>query len=212
MQLDGDRLWISYTNTIDCYQVKNNGRLKKLLSKTLRGHQDDVCRFALRDGQLVSGTRDGSVSVFNSSSGERRVYLSRCHVGDVQSVDIHSDVVVSGSRDATVKIWRIGVHQSNAPLHTIAVGDRVWSLAIDPTGKKVTVGNAGINQTEPLHIWDIERACVLASLGEQYKRGAGVLDIQYETMHTLLSCGYDTYIRLWDLRYSNKKRLDMAFS
>lgn len=52
------------------------------------------------------------------------------------------------------------------------------------------------------------RVCVLGSLGELYKRGAGVLDVQYETMHTLLSCGYDTYIRLWDLRSSYKKRLD----
>lgn len=205
MQLDGDHLWISYTNSIGCYQVKNNGRLKKLLSKTLKGHQDDVCRFMLRDGHLVSGTRDGSVSVFNSSSGERLVYLSRCHVGDVHSVDIHSGVVVSGSRDATVKIWRLGGEQSEAPLHTINVGDRVWSLAIDPTGKRVTVGNAGISQAEPLHVWDLDRVCVLGSLGELYKRGAGVLDVQYETMHTLLSCGYDTYIRLWDLRSSYKK-------
>lgn len=50
------------------------------------------------------------------------------------------------------------------------------------------------------------RMCLLGALGENYKRGAGVLDMQYETKDVLLSCGYDTYIRLWDLRCSYTKR------
>lgn len=201
MQLEGDLLYISYTNTISCYHPKSNGHLRKILAKTLVAHQDDVCRFTLRDGILVSGARDGSISLFSTETNERLLHYSKCHVGDVQSVDLHSDIVVSGSRDASVKVWRTTQpKQSEALLHTINVGDRVWSLALNPCGKQLSVGNAGINLSEPLHVWDIDRMCLLGALGVNYKRGAGVLDILYETKDVLLSCGYDTYIRLWDLR------------
>lgn len=201
MQLENDLLWISYTNTISCYQPKSNGRLRKVSAKTMVAHQDDICRFAHRDGVMASGARDGSISLFSTETSQRLVHYSKCHVGDVQSVDLHSDVIVSGSRDATVKIWRsTEPRQSQALLRTVTVSDRVWSVALNPNGTQMGVGNAGINVLEPLHIWDVERMSLLGSLGENYKRGAGVLDMQFETKDLLMSCGYDTYIRLWDLR------------
>lgn len=44
------------------------------------------------------------------------------------------------------------------------------------------------------------RSCMLSQLGRDHKIGAGVLDMQFEDEHTLLTCGYDTYVRMWDLR------------
>lgn len=44
------------------------------------------------------------------------------------------------------------------------------------------------------------RSCMLSQLGREHKIGAGVLDMQFEDEHTLLTCGYDTYVRMWDLR------------
>ena len=41
---------------------------------------------------------------------------------------------------------------------------------------------------------------LLGILGCQYRHGAGVLDIQYESSDIVYSCGYDTFIRMWDLR------------
>ncbi len=46
---------------------------------------------------------------------------------------------------------------------------------------------------------------LLANLGGPYRNGAGVLDIQFDTPDILLSCGYDTLVRLWDLRVSHNK-------
>eukprot|EP00064_Thunnus_orientalis_P021652 superscaffoldBa00006704_g21818 len=43
--------------------------------------------------------------------------------------------------------------------------------------------------------------CV-CSLGSEFRRGAGVLDMVFESPFQLFTCGYDTYIRLWDLRLS----------
>lgn len=42
----------------------------------------------------------------------------------------------------------------------------------------------------------------IGTLGQDYRHGAGVLDIQFDSEFTLLTCGYDTIIRLWDLRAS----------
>ena len=39
----------------------------------------------------------------------------------------------------------------------------------------------------------------LHELGD-YRFGAGVLDVQYEDNNILLSCGYDTFLHMWDLR------------
>lgn len=44
------------------------------------------------------------------------------------------------------------------------------------------------------------RSCIVSQLGREHKIGAGVLDMQFEDEHTLLTCGYDTYVRMWDLR------------
>ena len=42
--------------------------------------------------------------------------------------------------------------------------------------------------------------CCIAQLSVNHKRGAGVLDLRFESPNELLTCGYDTFIRLWDLR------------
>ena len=43
---------------------------------------------------------------------------------------------------------------------------------------------------------------LMTHLGSDFPPGAGVLDVMYESPSTLLSCGYDTYVRYWDLRAS----------
>ena len=45
----------------------------------------------------------------------------------------------------------------------------------------------------------VYRGQMIAPLGE-FRFGAGVLDLKYESPYTLLSCGYDASLRLWDLR------------
>lgn len=46
------------------------------------------------------------------------------------------------------------------------------------------------------------RCELLCCLGSEFQRDAGVLDIVYESPFQQLTCGYDTYIRSWDLRLS----------
>jgi len=203
LQLTDQNLWISYSNIVKCYTKKRDGRLQEHSHKTIRGQSGDVTKFVVRDGVLVSGSRDGSIQSHCCETGNRISKLKHCHTSDIHSVDFHTDVIVSGSRDATVKLWRMQDDScGNALLHDISAEDRVWSVAMNPNGGTFIMGTAGINHVPPLRVWDTATAQLLGALGCRYKYGAGVLDIQFESPNTLLSCGYDTYVRMWDLRAS----------
>lgn len=41
-------------------------------------------------------------------------------------------------------------------------------------------------------------------INHNFKRGAGILDMVWEDPHTLLTCGYDTCVRKWDMRWVYK--------
>ncbi len=59
--------------------------------------------------------------------------------------------------------------------------------------------------TAPMNIFCASCRALLANLGGPYRNGAGVLDIQFESPNVLFSCGYDTLVRMWDLRTSHNK-------
>lgn len=50
----------------------------------------------------------------------------------------------------------------------------------------------------------LTKACFSCSISDivkhNWRRGAGILDMVWDNPHTLLTCGYDTYIRKWDMR------------
>ncbi|XP_077933328.1 F-box/WD repeat-containing protein 4 isoform X5 [Halichoerus grypus] len=66
-------------------------------------------------------------------------------------------------------------------------------------------GTACCGHFSPLRIWDLNSGQLMMHLGSDFPPGAGVLDVMYESPSTLLSCGYDTYVRYWDLRASVRK-------
>ncbi|KAK2170861.1 hypothetical protein NP493_1127g00026 [Ridgeia piscesae] len=205
LQLDEDNLWVSYLNTIQCFPRKDDGSVSREdQAKVLRGHRVDVRRFVSKGGLVVSGACDGSISCFNTASGTCIGRLLQCHTSDIHAVDFHRDsVIVSGSRDTTIKLWRLpDTDHMDVLLHTEPAGDRVWSVAVSPDGRCFVAGTAGLHGVCPLRLWDTHTATLTGALGRHYKYGAGVLDVQFESPDIVLSCGYDTCVRMWDLRQS----------
>ncbi|XP_076650982.1 F-box/WD repeat-containing protein 4 [Halictus rubicundus] len=205
IQLTGNVLWWSGGNQFYGFRrmhhrFPENSRI--LVSNNIRS---DICKFIVRKECIITGHRDGSIQFWRKSRSDEFVdfYCSipRAHSCDVNAVDETCDVIVSGSGDGIVKIWRsIGERIQNVPLATLNIGDRVWSLSADPTGKKVAVGSAGNSVKTSLHIFDLECYSESDMLKHNWRRGAGVLDMVWESPQILLTCGYDTYIRKWDLR------------
>jgi len=137
--------------------------------------------------------------------------LENAHESDIHAVVGSDDFCITGSRDALVKMWSLGNeevrnHEHGAQLVTaIPMGDRVWSLGFSPETSLLAVGTAGHNDVPPLILWDVETAQFVGVLGNDGDTGntpigAGTLHLHFETPQSLISAGYDTCLRVWDLR------------
>uniref|UniRef100_A0A3P8RPC8 F-box and WD repeat domain containing 4 n=1 Tax=Amphiprion percula TaxID=161767 RepID=A0A3P8RPC8_AMPPE len=198
LQLDGDTLFLSQAANIGAYHLhQGTRRLLRNPFQIYSGHQGDVCRFAVTDSNLISGGSDGKILV-HSRRNHVSLELSG-HNQEVNCIDSKDGLIISGSRDRTVRIWTL---TSSSPRDTIPMYDRVWSVAISPTLSSFATGTACCENFSPLLIWNVERSACVCSLGSEFRRGAGVLDIIFESPFQLFTCGYDTFIRLWDLRLS----------
>ncbi|XP_030807573.1 F-box/WD repeat-containing protein 4 isoform X3 [Camarhynchus parvulus] len=204
MELDGEYLYLSQAENIQAYQLCAEGTgLQRHPQAIFSGHQEDVCRFVLVNSHIVSGGGDGSI-VLHKLHGSCSVKFS-AHEQEVNCVDFQGGLIVSGSRDRTAKVWSLSAGRVGQCLHTVQTEDRVWSIAISPLLSSFVTGTACCGHISPLRIWDLESGQLLTCLGTDFHRGAGVLDVFYETPSLLLSCGYDTYIRYWDIRTSTRK-------
>jgi len=179
--------------------------------RTLKGHCDDVSRFVVKDGLLVSGGRDATLVGWRAETGEFLFAKRYCHGGEVSAVDTAADnhLVLTGSRDKSVKVWALhdmnhenaSVSPSPKLVYSCDLGDRIWSLACDPRGNRAIVGSAGLGGVPALHLLNLETLKAPEAFGDSVlKKGAGVLDIQWLDDNTFLSCGYDTCARMWDVR------------
>ncbi|KAM3606335.1 uncharacterized protein V6R79_014559 [Siganus canaliculatus] len=197
LQLDGDVLFLSHAADIVAYRLhQDRRRVHYKPFKVYSGHSGDVCQFVLTDSHLISGGSDGKILVH--SRNDTSTELSG-HNQEVNCLDSKDGLIISGSRDRTTRIWTV---TSSCPRATIPMYDRVWSVAISPTLSSFVTGTACCENFSPLRIWDTERLECVCSLGSQFRRGAGVLDMVFESPYQLFTCGYDTFIRLWDLRLS----------
>ncbi|KAI5932591.1 F-box/WD repeat-containing protein 4 [Manis javanica] len=204
MQLEGDSLYVSQANFILAYQFRPDGAsLNRRPLGVFAGHDEDVCHFVLANSHIVSAGGDGKIGVHKIHSTFSVKYSA--HEQEVNCVDCKGGIIVSGSRDRTAKVWPLATGRLGQCLHTIQTEDRVWSIAISPLLSSFVTGTACCGHFSPLRIWDLNSGQLMTHLGSDFPPGAGVLDVMYETPSTLLSCGYDTYVRYWDLRTSVRK-------
>ncbi|KAG5830936.1 hypothetical protein ANANG_G00298520 [Anguilla anguilla] len=204
MQLDGDVLYLSQAADIGVHYLRGGGGGPRRRSALLRtGHSQDVCRFVLTDTHLISAGGDGKIIIHH----RRNSFWTECcgHKQEVNCMDSKGGVIVSGSRDRTARVWSLSPSRLGECLHTIQTFDRVWSVAISPSQSLFVTGTACCESVAPLCIWEIERGQMVSCLGTEFRRGAGVLDIAFESPFQLLTCGYDTFIRYWDLRVTSRK-------
>lgn len=213
IQLTEDTLWWSGGHQLFGFARKqpfshNNIKFAQLNRKS------DICKFVVRSDYIISGHRDGSLKFWSLTNSGPLHYdgtnylvdhlcynIEEAHSTDVNAVEETSQVVISGSGDGIIKLWeRPSETMTNVPSKCLNVDDRIWSLSADPMGQKFSVGSSGIGEGAPLHIFDIESCKESNVMKHVWRRGAGILDMVWDNPQTLLTCGYDTYLRKWDLR------------
>ncbi|XP_076367589.1 F-box/WD repeat-containing protein 4 isoform X2 [Tachypleus tridentatus] len=207
IQLEANKLWYSRGSNIFCYTRKPRGLLQHTPELVLRGHVDDVCHFVCKDGIVYSGSRNGTVCGWHADNGKLLFRSHLSHFSDINSVDVWNNIIVSGSKDGTVKTWNVQKGLL-VPRSTLHIRDRVWSLTITPINRFLVTGSAGFNGIPPLQLYDLETGSRISCLGENFRKGAGILHLYTESEHDILSCGYDATIRMWDLRCGNKSILE----
>ena len=137
--------------------------------QTLEGHGGWVNSVAFSpDGrQIVSGSGDGTVKVWDRESGACAQTL-KGHGGWVPSVAFSPDgrQIVSGSGDGTVKVWD---RESGACTQTLdGHGGWVNSVAFSPDGRQIVSGSGD----GTVKVWDRESGVCAQTL-----EGHGVSDV-----------------------------------
>ncbi|XP_018578479.1 F-box/WD repeat-containing protein 4 [Anoplophora glabripennis] len=203
LYLTDKSVWISRGRNIYCYE-----RFRVNVSRTKVIFQGrsiaDVGHFQIKNNFIVTGQRDGSMWL--TSLQDRKVIFDEkeCHESDINSVDISlsGDIIVSGSRDNRFKVWRVDYDTDTGALkksHDQVFYDRVLRVSLSDDQPLLAVGTSGNNYRATLFVYDLERILDPVELSAS-RFGSGVLDLKWDTPHTIWSCGYDTCLRRWDLR------------
>ncbi|XP_063912481.1 F-box/WD repeat-containing protein 4 [Zophobas morio] len=204
LQLEKNLLWISRGRCIQAYKRSSKGINTRNVVYTIKGSKNaDVCRFVKKSNYILSGQMDGSLWLWSTDDHNFVFDLKSYHDADINSVDICDNIIVSGSRDNYVKI-RHKPDDNEAFFHQIDLQGRVWSVALSEENKSLlAIGTDGIDHMSTVHIFDMNKQSFFAHyypdiFGDIL--GAGVLDLKWESASVLWSCGYDSYLRRWDLR------------
>ncbi|XP_031972334.1 F-box/WD repeat-containing protein 4 isoform X1 [Corvus moneduloides] len=181
-------------------------------------HEQEVNCVDFQGGLIVSGSRDRTAKVWSLSVGR----VGQC-LHTVQTEDRVWSIAISPLLSICQYHWRQNGeldgpwldkcgHFSSSSGHGASpahIYPSVWCSAVVSSKclwrSSFVTGTACCGHTSPLRIWDLESGQLLTCLGTDFHHGAGVLDVFYETPSLLLSCGYDTYIRYWDIRTSTRK-------
>ncbi|TGO17002.1 hypothetical protein BPAE_0455g00010 [Botrytis paeoniae] len=127
--------------------------------QTLEGHKNSVFSVAFSpDGkQVVSGSRDNTIRLWNTATGQQIQPTLNGHTSSVNSVAFSPDVafspngkqVVSGSRDNTIRLWNTETElqiQLTLNGHTSSIN----SVAFSPDSKQIVSGS----NDNTIRLWD----------------------------------------------------------
>ncbi|MEM9766760.1 MAG: NB-ARC domain-containing protein [Cyanobacteria bacterium P01_D01_bin.71] len=145
------------------------------------------------DGQkLASGSGDGSIRLWQVSTGECRQILTE-HISWVGSVDFSPDGqwLASGGGDATIRIWDVSTGKCSQTLtgHT----NRILSIVHSPDGQ--WLASSGYDMT--IRLWQVSTGECCRILTGHTSR---VMSVAFSPNGQLLaSSGNDATIRLWQV-------------
>lgn len=204
LQSDGHRLWLSLGSKILSFRKTKNGLLKE--DRSCIGHSGDVTRFVYQNDRLYSVSRDKCIACFNATTSEL-LWKETSHKSDILCIATTKDTICTGSEDGKLKIWDNKKLERKVQFN---LNDRVLSCSF--VDDQVICGTSYLNYAHsPLTIWNVEKEVLLGFLGTNYKRAAGILSIKNYDQHSIITGGYDTYVRFWDTRLVwNKPVLEFA--
>jgi WD40 repeat protein len=164
------------------------------LVRTFRGHADLVWAVAFDpfDGQLATGSADGTVKAWDPRTGEHLQTLTG-HTAAVHDAAFHprTGQLATVGRDGTARLWNTHTGICDAVLSIVDHG--IWALAFDTHGQRM----ATACDDGTARIWDLGAGRHLRTL---IGHDAPVCAVAFNPAADHLATGSDDgTARLWDL-------------
>lgn len=158
-------------------------------ARTLQGHRGRVYAVTFAGDLLATGASDGSVLLWNASTGERLRELTG-HPDGVWPLRLSSggDLVAAGGGDGVVRLWETS---TGRPVHRLAGHQAPVYTASFGHAALVTGDSAGV-----VRVWDLASGEVAATLGGH--RGS-VFRAVHSPDGSLLATGDESgTVRVWE--------------
>jgi WD40 repeat protein len=153
---------------------------------------------------LAAGQRDGSVRLYELTTGKQRQWPGLHPVqgpgGGVQAIAFNPDgtTLATAGNDHLIRLWNVKNGKSRRDL---PISER-WprDIAFSPDGKTLAAGGF----YGPIHLLDVASGGALTALPghEGFLRSAAVTN----DGRTAVTCGSDRTIRVWDLASARERR------
>jgi len=141
----------------------------------------------------TGGSVDGTVKIWNTSTGALRSTLKGGSSNAIISLDITGNLVAGGGSDKTCRIWN---HNTNRMVHhLVGHGNKI-------TGVKFLEGERGIitaSADRRMKVWDISKQTYRQTSTMHLHSTANSIDVGIDSS-TVVSGHVDGSIQLWDAR------------
>ena len=162
-------------------------------SKTLVGHKKSVVLAFSPDGQrLISGSRDGTVRLWDAVTGEPMGEPLQATPGIIHSLDFspHGNRIVTADLRG-IQVWDAATGKPlGKPLKTLR--GITQSVAFSPDGNKIVTADS----RGTIRLWDITTRVALWELPQAHGRFVHSVDFSLDG-HRIVSGGSDSAVRLW---------------
>ena len=171
----------------DRFKVGSNWKHGRYSARVFKGHSNGVLCLQFDEHNLVTGSYDATIKIWDIETGEE-IRTLRGHTSGIRCLQFDGTKLISGSIDKSLKVWnwRTGECHSTYSGH----GGGVISLHFDST----ILASGSMDKT--VRIWNFEDKSTCVLRGHEDWVNAVKVDA---ASRTVFSASDDCTVRLWDL-------------